>query len=398
MSIKQKIDQLISTGVRDSYQPWEMYLTRKINSITLVGTFNMFLGAVFFLLMGYPQVAIDCIAVIIVAPFVFILNKYKNYVWAAYFFYIIGLCFFISMNLKTGKDSYILLFYFPMVISLVQLLGRRETLKHLLVIAGMFITSAVIIALGYKYDWYAVSISETVITNTMVFNIILSVFTAIAFIIIVVTESMAQERKIKKMLSEKEILLSEVFHRVKNNMNIVTSLLSLKKNSTDSKEVQEALDECRNRVFSMALVHQKIFEREHVIDLNFKDYINELLKELMSSYGIKEQATIQIDADDVFIELSNAIPCGLILNEFVTNSFKYAQSLDKKLQINITLKKQNEYIELQLRDNGPGLPSDLISKPNTLGMELMRSLSEQINGDFSFTNENGLVFKLRFKQ
>ncbi|MCK6648287.1 MAG: sensor histidine kinase [Bacteroidia bacterium] len=398
MSIKKKIDQFISIGVRDSYQPWETYLTRKINSITLVGTFNMFMGAIFFLLMGYPQVAIDCIVVIIVAPFVFILNKYKNYVWAAYSFYIIGLCFFISMNLKTGKDSYILLFYFPMVISLVQLLGRRETLKHLLVIAGMFITSAVIIALGYKYDWYAVSISETAIANTMVFNIILSVFTAIAFIIIVVTESMAQERKIKKMLSEKEILLSEVFHRVKNNMNIVTSLLSLKKNSTDSKEVQEALDECRNRVFSMALVHQKIFEREHVIDLNFKDYINELLKELMSSYGIKEQTTIQIDADDVFIELSNAIPCGLILNEFVTNSFKYAQSPDKKLQINITLKKQNEYIELQLRDNGPGLPSGLISKPNTLGMELMRSLSEQINGDFSFTNENGLVFKLRFKQ
>lgn len=398
MSIKQQIDQLISIGVRESYQPWETYLTRKINSITLVGTFNMFLGAVFFLLMGYPQVAIDCIAVIIVAPSVFILNKRKNYVWAAYTFYIIGLCFFISMNLKTGKDSYILLFYFPMIISLIQLLGRRETLKHLLVIAGMFIISAVLIALGYKYNWYAVSISETVIANTMVFNIILSVFTAIAFIIIVVTESMAQERKIKKMLSEKEILLSEVFHRVKNNMNIVTSLLSLKKNSTDSKEVQEALDECRNRVFSMALVHQKIFEREHVIDLNFKDYINELLKELMSSYGIKEQATIQIDADDVFIELSNAIPCGLILNEFVTNSFKYAQCPDKKLQINITLKKQNEYIELQLRDNGPGLPSGLITKPNTLGMELMRSLSEQINGDFSFTNENGLVFKLRFKQ
>ncbi|MCC6836998.1 MAG: sensor histidine kinase [Bacteroidia bacterium] len=398
MSIKQKIDQFISIGVRDSYQPWETYLTRKVNSITLVGTFNMFMGAFFFLLMGYPQVAIDCIVVIIVAPSVFILNKYKNFVWAAYAFYIIGLCFFISMNLKTGKDSYILLFYFPMIISLVQLLGRRETLKHLLVIAGMFIVSAVMIALGYKYDWYAVSISEAAIANTMVFNIILSVFTAITFIIIVVTESMAQERKIKKMLSEKEILLSEVFHRVKNNMNIVTSLLSLKKNSTDSKEVQEALDECRNRVFSMALVHQKIFEREHVIDLNFKDYINELLKELMSSYGIKEQSTIRIDAEDVFIELSNAIPCGLILNEFVTNSFKYAQQPDKKLQINITLKKQNEFIELQLRDNGPGLPSGLITKPNTLGMELMRSLSEQINGDYSFTNENGLVFKLRFKQ
>jgi two-component sensor histidine kinase len=148
----------------------------------------------------------------------------------------------------------------------------------------------------------------------------------------------------------------------------------------------------------MALVHQKIFEREHVIDLNFKEYIHDLLAELMSSLGKDSKTDIVIDAEAIFIELSNAIPCGLILNEFVTNSYKYAQVPGRTLQIIITLKKQNDFIELELKDNGPGLPSTISTKPNSLGMELMKSLSEQIDGQYSFTNDNGLVFKLRFKQ
>jgi two-component sensor histidine kinase len=189
--------------------------------------------------------------------------------------------------------------------------------------------SIVSIVMGFRFHWVTPVVEDGSLSNLMVFNILVSFFTAISFIIVVVSESLGQERLIKNMLTEKEVLLSEVFHRVKNNMNIVTSLLNLKKNSSNSVEVQEALEECRTRVFSMALVHQKIFERERVIDLNFKDYIHDLLNELMSSMGKSDKTDIVIDADSIFIELSNAIPCGLILNEFVTNSFKYAQQPGK---------------------------------------------------------------------
>ncbi len=246
---------------------------------------------------------------------------------------------------------------------MVQLLGRKETLKHLIILAILCITSVSIIAVGFKYQWVAPVLNKDELSNVMIMDIVLSIFTTVTFIIVVVSESMAQERLIKNMLTEKEVLLSEVFHRVKNNMNIVTSLLNLKKNSSGSIEVQDALEECRTRVFSMALVHQKIFEREHVIDLNFKEYIHDLLAELMSSLGKDSKTDIVIDAEAIFIELSNAIPCGLILNEFVTNSYKYAQVPGRTLQIIITLKKQNDFIELELKDNGPGLPSTISTKP-----------------------------------
>lgn len=358
----------------------------------------MSVGVVAFSVMGYPSIAFDCFIVLLVGPGVFLCNKFKNYIWASYWFFFVGFIFFMFINLKMGKDSYMLLFYFPVIISLIQLLGRREMLKHLIILSICCFASIVFIVMGFWFHWITAVVEEESLNNLMVFNILLSFFTAISFIIVVVSESLGQERLIKNMLTEKEVLLSEVFHRVKNNMNIVTSLLNLKKNSSNSVEVQEALEECRTRVFSMALVHQKIFERERVIDLNFKDYIHDLLNELMSSLGKDSKTDIVIDADSIFIELSNAIPCGLILNEFVTNSFKYAQQPGKTLQLKISLKKQKDFIEFELRDNGPGLPSNVSTKTNSLGMGLMKSLSEQIDGQYSFSNDNGLVFKLKFKQ
>ena len=398
MILKSYIEKITNYGVKSTYAPWEVFLTRKLNIITLIALFNMSLGVVAFSVMDYPSIVFDCFIVLLIGPGVFLCNKFKNYIWASYWFFMIGFIFFVFVNLKMGKDSYMLLFYFPVLISLIQLLGRREMVKHLIILSVLGFASIVSIVMGFRFHWVIPIVEEGSFSNLMVFNILVSFFTAISFIIVVVSESLAQERLIKNMLTEKEVLLSEVFHRVKNNMNIVTSLLNLKKNSSNSVEVQEALEECRTRVFSMALVHQKIFERERVIDLNFKDYIHDLLNELISSLGKNDKADVLIEADSIFIELSNAIPCGLILNEFVTNSYKYAQQSGKKLQLKISLKKRNDFIEFELRDNGPGLPSDVSTKTNSLGIGLMKSLSEQIDGQYSFSNDNGLVFKLKFKQ
>jgi len=398
MPFKNFFNQIVNIGVRESYLPWEVHLTRKLNSILLIAIFNLIFGIVVYTVLGYYTLIIDLFLAMTIGSFLLLFNKYFNYIWASYWFFIVGYVFFISINLKLGKDSYMLLFYFPVVLSLVQLLGRKELIKHLIILGILCIVSVSIIAVGFIKNWVPVIFTPESMNTIMLVNIILSVFTAVAFVIVVVIESVSQERLINKMLTEKEILLSEVFHRVKNNMNIVTSLLSLKKNNSDSAEVRDALEECRSRVFSMSLVHHKIFERENVVDLNFKDYINELMTELKISFGQKGEVDIIIDAEEFFVELSNAIPCGLILNEFVTNSFKYARQPDKKLKVNITLKKSENLIFLELRDNGPGLNNGADEKANTLGIELMKSLSEQINGEYSFKNDNGLVFQLKFRQ
>ena len=300
------------------------------------------------------------------------------------------------MNLKMGIESYALLFYFPVFISMIQLLGRRETIKHLVILSIICLLSVIVIIVGFKFHFVPLVQISSSVFSIIVFNIVLSFLTTFAFMIIMVNEGITQENHIKNALKEKEILLAEVFHRVKNNMNIVTSLLNLKKQMSDSIEVKEALEDCRNRVFSMALVHQNIFNSKSIVGLNFKDYVKNLTSEIAKSLGEVNKYEIVLETEDVSLDLSNAIPCGLILNELITNSFKYVQKQNEKLVIRVKLNKIKDTVTFEVSDNGPGLPSKIDSSKASLGLELVKSLSEQIDGICSFTNENGLVFKLSF--
>lgn len=394
--MKNIFDRLINNGVKSSYQPWEIYLTRKLNLITGITMCNMIIALVFLKIIGFSHIFFECLFSLMVLPFLILLNKYKNYIWTAYGFYFIGFSFLASMCLKMGIDSYIILFYFPMMISMIQLLGRRETLKHLIIISTFCFCTIIIIVIGYNGKIYNFDMHDATFKNTKLFNITLSFLSALAFNISLVSESIGQENLIKKMLKEKEILLAEVFHRVKNNMNIVTSLLNLKKDISDSQEVKNALEDCRNRVFSMALVHQNIFKNDNIVELNFKTYIENLTTEIRNSFGDSKPVEISLDADLVMLDLSNAIPCGLILNELITNSFKYASTNDKLLLINIRLRHRNNHVELQVSDNGKGLPENWVQNNSSLGMELINSLSQQIEGTHLFKNDNGLVFNLAF--
>lgn len=331
------------------------------------------------------------------APLTLVLNRFKNYIWAIYWFFCYGFWFFIPVNLKLGSQSFVILFYFPVIFSMVQLLGRKELLKHLFVLCLVCLFSIVIITIGFKNSYYKVGLNDDLLSNLSIFHIILCFITTMAFIIVMVSESVSQEKLIRKTLAEKEILLAEVFHRVKNNMNIVTSLLNLKKNMSESQEAKDALEECRGRVFAMALVHDNIFNKNNITALNFKDYVNVLVNEIANTFGENEKAEIKLDTDDVFLELSYAIPCGLILNELLTNSFKYAKPEGDKLQIQVKLSKQKNYVELEVKDNGKGLPEEGIKNSNSLGMELIKSLSDQVGGTYSFSSKKGLTFNLKFR-
>lgn len=396
--IRAFLDKIVNIGVKPGLQTWEVYLIRKLNAITIIALLNNIIGVVFFSLIGLPQFNLECITVLVIGPFVFVFNKYKNVIWAVYWFYIVGYIYLTAFNLHMGKDSFILLFFFPVIISMVQLLGRRELLKHLIILSSLVVVCAVVIVLSYRYHWFESPLSKETIQDLSTFMIILSFVTAIAFIIVVVNESMSQERRIKNILHEKEVLLAEVYHRVKNNMNIVTSLLSLKKDMSASSEVQEALDDCRNRVYSMALVHQKMYNSKNLESLNFKDYIYDLVKDIKHSLEGSKELNVTIEAENINLELSDAIPCGLILNELITNAYKHAGSNEKNIQVLIVLKKTGNSIDLIVKDNGPGISEQALNKPNALGIELIKSLTEQLEGKYEFSNQNGLVFKLSFKQ
>lgn len=395
--MKNALKRIIDAGIQPHYQPWEIYLTRKLNSIALITAVNIFFLIVFMAFLGNNHFVYECTLALIALPVVVLLNIYKNYIWAIYLFYVFGFLFFIPMNLKMGVASYSILFYFPVIISMVQLLGRKETLRHLSILGFICLLTIVTIAVGFKYPFISVVISKDVLSIMFIFNIVLSFITTLSFMIIMAIEGASQEQHIKNILKEKEILLAEVFHRVKNNMNIVTSLLNLKKGMSDSKEVQDALEDCRNRVYSMALVHQNIFNNKNIVGLNFKDYVKNLTSEIAKSLGEENKYEIVLETEDVNLDLSNAIPCGLILNELITNSFKYAQQKGKKLVVTVKLKKISDFVELEVSDNGPGIPLNDNKNNNSLGLELIKSLSEQINGVYKFENNNGLTFKLTLR-
>ena len=296
-----------------------------------------------------------------------------------------------------GLDSYFILFYFPIILAVVQLLGRRETLTHMGIILLGYFLNIVLISIAYKYNYNQVLLDSGMLPNVRLFTIILSSFTCLAFIAILRIESLKQEEMLKSVLKEKDILLAEVFHRVKNNMNVITSLLSLKKNVSNSNEVKIALDDCRNRVYSMALVHQKIFERKSIAGLDFSEYIKDLIKEISTSFGMDETTDYEIETEKIELPLDYAIPVGLIVNELLTNMFKYAKQPNSRLRIKLNFSKKGNEVHLSLCDNGPGINPNKEIGSESMGFELIRALTDQIDGISKKKREKGFCFNLRFR-
>lgn len=398
MSIISRIDALGNIGVKESYDSWEIYLTRKLNFLSFIGLFNISVTLIIFSVLGIKDFTIELLLTILFGSCVPLLNKVKNYVWAGYLFYMIGVVLFFFISLKMGLETLALLYYFPILISLVQVFGRKETLKQLFIIAGLFFISIALMIVCYYNHFLYIAFPEDTMQFIKLFNIISSFFLTTTLVLLLATESIKQEAVIKNMLNEKEILLAEVFHRVKNNMNIVTSLLNLKKHASKSEEVKNALEECKSRVYSMALVHQKIYNNKTIHSLDFKDYVNDLVNESINSTGGAEKIEVTYNTEPVDLPINYAIPCGLILNELITNSFKHAQTKDKKLKIDIGLSKCDGWVVLSVKDNGPGIDVEKKVDQTSLGMDLIHSLAEQIDGKFSMSNENGTLSKVEFRK
>ncbi len=393
--LPKMFENFANFGAKQSYLPWERSLTRKLNIVSLIGFVNVLAALIIYEILDQPHFRYEFIAVLLAAPFVPLLNYKYGYVSAAYIFNIIGFVFFAFLNLKMGAESFVFLFYFSMMISVVQLLARKETFTHMIITFLLCFASIITVVVGFNKGWLYIPHSPEMIRALQTINMILSAVVTLSFIGVITMESHKQEQIIKNMLGEKEVLLAEVFHRVKNNMNIITSLLNLKKESSDSPVVKQALEECKNRVYSMALVHQNIYKSKNFTQLDMKEYIHDLVDELMDANGNVETTEASVKCEDIGFDLAHAVPFGLILNELITNSFKYARSKDKNLRIEIEVLRHGDVAEFIYRDNGPGI-ADNSWKKNSLGLELIKSLSSQLDGDYKFENDNGVRFTLRF--
>jgi len=216
-----------------------------------------------------------------------------------------------------------------------------------------------------------------------------------------ITERKQAEEHIKQALKEKEVLLQETHHRVKNNMQIIYSLLSLQSRHIEDDQLLEVFRDSQNRIKSMALVHEKLYQSEDLASINFKEYIKSLVNSLFRSCRADtDRIALEIDVEDVSLGSAYGVPCGLIINELVSNCVKHAFPENRRGKITIKLRqfKENE-IELIVSDNGVGIPDSIdVRNTDSLGLRLVAILAEdQLNGKIRVDRDKGTEVSITFK-
>jgi len=205
--------------------------------------------------------------------------------------------------------------------------------------------------------------------------------------------------KIKASLDEKELLLKELHHRVKNNLQIILSLINLQSNGIKDDDDLEIFRESQSRVKSLAIIHEKLYQSTDFASINFEEYIQSLVSYLLSYYS-KTNIIVDIDVEkDIILNMDTAVPCGLIINELVTNSIKFAFPGGKTGKIYIKLHYEDGSLILLIGDNGIGLPDGMdFENSQKLGFQLVKTLTDQLEGTIQYNGKYGTEFKIKFKE
>ncbi|MGE5458128.1 MAG: PAS domain S-box protein, partial [Methanococcaceae archaeon] len=213
-----------------------------------------------------------------------------------------------------------------------------------------------------------------------------------------ITEIKQKRDQIKTSLKEKETLLKEIHHRVKNNLQIISSLLSLQSEYVSDPQALELFNDSRNRVKSMAIIHERLYQSKDLSRIDFSDYINELGSYLFRTYTAAA-IRFNISVDNIFLSIDTAIPCGLIINELISNALKYAFPERTDGTIKVIFRQQSGLNILEVSDNGVGFPPAIdFRNTNSLGLQLVNNLTEQLNGTIELKAHSGTTFVITFPE
>jgi PAS domain S-box-containing protein len=215
-----------------------------------------------------------------------------------------------------------------------------------------------------------------------------------------ITKRKRAEEQIKASLREKEVLLKEIHHRVKNNLQAISSLLYLQSRNVKDQETFEMFQDSQNRVKSMSLVHERLYQSQDLARVDFAEYVRNLANHLFRSYGGNTNVIqLRLNVNDVFLGVDTAIPCGLIINELVSNSLKHAFPEGRAGEIRIELRADDGQLTLMVSDNGVGFLEDLDFRDTaSLGLQLVNMLVEQLEGTIELDRSGGTAFKITFRE
>lgn len=213
------------------------------------------------------------------------------------------------------------------------------------------------------------------------------------------TDEIENEQKLKESIHEKEVLLKEVHHRVKNNLQIINSILNLQSSYVTDEKTLEIINESQNRIRSMSYIHESLYQTNNFSSINFKDYIENLINNLIYSYQVGNNIEVVKEIESIDLELDQAIPCGLILNEIMTNALKYAYLPNESGKIIIKIAEQEKKIKVTVEDFGIGLPKKFnIETSESLGLSLVHTLVDQVDGELIVKSDGGTKFLIIFEK
>lgn len=406
---KQFWNSLSAIGVQEQYSDKlikRVMLTNQFSFIAMVvviisGINNYLLGDAFSALL-IELIAIFCL-------FGFWLNHTHHHSTATSFFLLIMSLTVFYFDSYSGFDSGTYLHYFPVILAIGFVFDFED--KKLLLFHFLLILAFLIINVLTDHKLFENHLlTEEVKHKMFIANLLFSCF-AIGFFMYLsisnniresaifeqrINERKANELVIKQALHEKDILMAEIHHRVKNNLAIIASLFNLQISTVENEEAKEILMESKNRVKSMAIIHDRLYKSDSISRIDFGKYTAELVDEIKYSYPtLAKNIKVKAEISNVTLTVNDAIPCGLILNELLTNCYKHAFTGRESGIIDIRLIKEDGTIRLSVKDNGLGLKEGY-DQTDSLGMVVIQSLSEQLDGKYSFTVDKGTHFQLEF--
>jgi two-component sensor histidine kinase len=323
-------------------------------------------------------------------------------------------CFF---NLYYPFGAGAALFYFPLAVTVILMNNPKVKQSFSLMYPSMFLFFFLLnfvldipglrmtglSAEQTRFLWYYDLIMSVMVTLVLSFLLVRAIYDQNLEITRKNHNLLRTQHALKISLDEKQILLTEIQHRTKNNLTIITSLMNLQINSTGNSEVQQIISANKNRIHSMALVQKMLSTSENSSNINLAAYASELVNELFLTYNLSNNIIIQEKYDCVVVPASKSVPLGLIINEIATNSIKYAYRDNSKSSavFSIDLKSLNaNEAQLTVKDSGQGFPKDFNTHSDpqelSLGIFLIKTLAEQIDGRVKFSNENGARVDLSF--
>ena len=401
---------LFSSGIQNGYDDALIKRINFFNKFYCVTVLVLLFSSINYFLIGDFLAGLITIGLIFIFTVLYFLNRLKHHKLAiSLHFTLVSLVIFY-FDSYSGLKSGAYLFYFPLLVGIAFGFDLQKE-KRIIAFQSLLIVVLILINVLTNYELFKnLFLTAEKQYKIFLFNLPFSLISLSYFAFIFsqnnLKESLEYQKRIEKRslsekateksLAEKNILLAELHHRVKNNLAIISALLNLKINDDLHIDAKNTLIESRNRVHSMALIHNQLYKNNNLNNIDFGEYSKELIKEISKSYpGISNTIEINCSINNTFLNIDAALPCALILIELLTNCFKHAFKDRSAGKIDITFTNEKNGFLLKVKDNGIGLPIDFKNK-HSLGLSVIEALTGQLNGVSNFIIDNGATYTLNF--